>query len=137
MSRFINKNNNPKGKRTGDCTIRAFTELTNKSIEEIILELTAIYIKTGYFIDDPKCYDKWLKNIGYEKQKQVKKYDNTKYTGGEFCMYLNTLGTTDTIVAHIGGHHITTFVYTENGYMIQDTWDCTHKCVGNWWKRVK
>ena len=137
MARFINKNNNPKGKRTSDCTIRAFTELTNKSIEEIISELTAIYIKTGYFIDDPKCYDKWLKNNGYEKQKQVKKYDNTKYTGSEFCIYLNTLGTTDTIVAHIGGHHITTFIYTENGYMIQDTWDCTYKCVGNWWKKVK
>ena len=137
MSRFINKNNNPKGKRTGDCTIRAFTELTNKSIEEIISELTAIYIKTGYFIDDPKCYDKWLKNNGYEKQKQIKKYDNTKYTGSEFCMYLNTLGTTDTIVAHIGGHHITTFIYTENGYMIQDTWDCSDRCVGNWWKKVK
>ena len=135
--KFLCKNNNPKGKKTCDCTIRAFVELTGKPADEIISELTAIYIKTGYFIDDPKCYEKWLKNNGYEKQKQFKYATGAKITGAGFCNYLDFHNYTGTIVAHIGSHHITTFVPTEEGYRIQDTWDCSDRCVGNWWVKVK
>ena len=135
MKKLINKNNNPKNKKTCDCTVRAFMEITDLTIEQIIQELTAIYLKTGWFINDPKCYDKWLKDKGYVKQKQIKHADNSKYTAHEFCNYLNdNMKDKTPVIAHVGGHHISVFIYTEeNGYMVQDIWDCTNKCVGNYW----
>ena len=133
---FTPKNNNPKNKKTCDCVIKALTEVTDKSVEEIITELTTIYINKGWFINDPKCYDIWLKDNGYEKQNRPKFPDGKKYTGNEFCEYLNTLGITDTILAHIGAHHITVFKHTEEGYAVQDAWNCSDYCVGNWWKPV-
>ena len=131
---FINKNNNPKNKKTGDCTIRAFMEITDLPIEQIIQELTAIYLKTGWFIDDPRCYGKWLESKGYVKQKQPKHGDNTKYTADEFCEFLTQRRLKNPVIAHVGGHHISVFVKLKgNGYTVQDIWDCTHKCVGNYW----
>ena len=76
---FVYKNNNHKNKRTGDCTIRAFMEIVDESPEEILKELVNIYLKTGYFIDDPKGYDKWLNSKGYVKQRQARKIDNKMY----------------------------------------------------------
>lgn len=132
---FVSKNNNPKNKKTSDCTIRAFMEITNSSIEQIMQELTAIYLKTGYFINDVKCYEKWLAAKGYIKQKQPKHYNNKKFTASEFCEHLTHCTRLKTpVIAHVGGHHISVFIYTEeNGYKIQDTWDCSNKCVGNYW----
>ena len=106
-TKFVNKNNNPKNRKTSDCTIRAFMEITDLSIEQIIQELTTIYLKTGWFINDPKCYEKWLNAKGYIKHKQLKHYNNKKYTASEFCDYLTHCTHLKTpVLAHVGGHHI-------------------------------
>lgn len=133
---FQEMNVNPKNKKTSDCVIRALYMTTGNNIENIMNSLTQIYFKTGYFVNDKKCYDRYLKDLGYVKHSQAKKNDNTKYTGKEFCEFLNkTMKNNSTVFANIGGHHVTTFRNFGNGYMIVDTWNCTDKCVGNWWSK--
>ena len=132
---FKQVNVNPKNKKSTDCVIRALVTATNYSIEEIIKSLTAIYLKTGWFITDKKCIDKFLTLEGLTKMKQVKKENGTKYTGKEFCEYLNkTITTKEPVIASMAGH-LTVFKDFEdgNGYVIVDSWDCGSKCVGNWW----
>ena len=139
MDKFINVNKNPKGKKTGDCVIRALVAALNKDVREVVEGLTDIYVNKGWFINDSKCYDIYLKQNNYIKCLMPRKPDNTKFTAEEFCLYLNDReDVTGVVLAHVGGHHISTFVNmgTDNNkdYRIQDTWDCSTKCVGNWWK---
>lgn len=137
---YVYKNNNHKNRRTGDCTIRAFMEIVDQSPEEILKELVDVYLKTGYFIDDPKGYDKWLNTKGYFKQKQARKDGSKRYKADEFCEYLNKTITSSekfAIPAHVGGNHISVFVWDEKqGYVLQDIWDCSDRCVGNYWIKL-
>lgn len=145
--KFVQFNANPKEKKTTDCVIRALTVALNKPIKDVISGLTDIYLKKGYFITDKKCIEQYLKNEGYIKQKQVRypedagKLANKKFTGKEFCVYLNNITTdiSETIIATIGTGHITIFVNKgtkdNKDYKIVDSWDCSNKCVGNWWTR--
>ena len=138
MEYFVKVNNNPKNKKTTDCVIRALTMATGLTHETVINELVDIYMTKGYFINDKKCYERWLEMRKYIKHKQPRRRDdNTKYTGADFCEYLNNSDITGTVIAHIGGHHITTFVNVgtdkNKDYKIHDIWDCTNKCVGNYW----
>ena len=111
MGKFVYNNENHKNKKTTDCVIRALKTVLDIDIKTIIYELTDIYIKTGFYISDPKCYDKYLTSKGYTKMKQPRHSDKSKFTAEEFCDYLNHLyDIKGDIVAHVGGHHITTFV---------------------------
>lgn len=136
--KFVQFNANPKEKKTTDCVIRALTVALNKPIKDIISGLTEIYLTKGYFITDKKCIERYLKNEGYVKQKQLKYKSGRKFTGKEFCTYLNTNTiTTEPVIGTIGTGHITVFVnkgtVDNKDYKIIDTWNCSTRCVGNWW----
>lgn len=137
MSRFQYVNNNPKGKDTSDCVIRAFVTALALDAKIIMYELTECYMTTGYFINEPRCYNKYLKRKGYVKCKQLRKPDRKKYTAEEFCVYLDNSTIQGPVVAHVGIGHISVFVNngtpTSKNYQLNDTWDCTDKCVGNYW----
>jgi hypothetical protein len=138
MSRTIIINENPKKKRTPDCVIRALKTALNLDAKTIIYELTDIYIKDGWFINDPKCYDKYLKSKGYIKQPQPKYEDGTKYNANEFCKLLNsTESIHGTVLAHVGTHHIVAFVNhgtdDNKDYYLHDSWDSSTGRVGNYW----
>ena len=137
---IIIANKNPKNKKTTDCVIRALTKALNKGIEEIITDLTAVYLKKGYFITDKKCVNHYLtKECNYTTMKQVKKENGKKYIANEFCEYLNKLKITEDVLASVGTGHITVFTNTGTknnpNYKVYDSWDCTGKCVGTWWKK--
>lgn len=132
----------PKNKKTDDCVIRAIAKAINKTWEEVLTELYKISLKTGYMVNDDKCYNKYLESLGYKKQLQPRKADNTKYTGSEYCTYLsvnNPNGNLGNIIAHIGGHHMTCIMPINSGdefncrYKILDIWNCSNKCIGNYW----
>ena len=138
LRKFVNVNNNPKNKKSCDCVIRALITTLNLDTETIIKDLTQIYLTKGWFLTDKKCYSKYLETKGYIMNKQPKKFDNTKYTAEEFCEYLNkNKYIKGTVMAHVGGHHVSTFVNTgtekNRDYRIYDIWDCSLKCVGNYW----
>jgi hypothetical protein len=134
---FTYYNNNPKGKIASDCVIRAISLATNKDYNEVVDDLVNMMKKTGYIIDERKCYGKYLKQLGWIKIKQPKKIDNTKYTGSEFCQIFidsqNNDFDTSRIIAHIGGHHIVAIINKK----IYDIWNCTGQCIGNYWIKNK
>lgn len=117
-------NENPKGRITGDCTFRAIARATGKSWKEVVMEMAEMSIKTGYAVNDKKGIEAYMKSIGWIKMSQPRKSDNTKYTGAEFCKIIE-----QNAVCMIGGHHVTCIIDGK----INDIWDCTKKCIGNYW----
>ena len=125
-------NANPKGKSTSDCVIRALCGvLPRKSYEQICKELLEVSLKYGYFVNDKKCYEKYLQLNGFEKMKQPKKQNGTKFTGKDFCAMVNEFSMyfPERIFAHIGGHHVVAIV----GGRINDIWDSSNGCIGNYY----
>lgn len=134
-STFHYFNANPKSKITDDCVIRAICLALGQGYCETLYGILDTMNQTGYMIDDKKCYSRYLKLKGYEIQNQLKKDDNTKYIGEEFCRYLNdrTYFKGKKIIAHIGGHHIVCIMEHEGQFKVHDTWDSTDGCIGNYW----
>ena len=136
---FTYANANPKGKITGDCVIRALATAMNKTWDEVLTDLYQYALKHKQMLDCSQLYSKYLKDQGWIKLKQPRKYDNTKYTGIEFCEELQSstcfkhegyyLDSCDKFIAHIGGHHVVAIV---NGSIL-DTWNSTGGCIGNIW----
>ena len=125
-------NANPHNKFTDDCVIRALSTAMNQSWEQTFNELCKISVKYGLMPTDIKCYGRYLKEKGWIKHSQPRKSDNSKYTGKEFVkkVLINTSQHVN-VIAHIGGHHIVAVI---NG-KINDTWDCTNGCIGNYWTK--
>ncbi len=131
-------NANPKDKRACDCVIRAIATATGKSWDDVLDDLIVIAHKYKYMPDEPKCYGRYLESLGFTKRKQPRKYDNTKYTGSEFCELIDICQHSGwnefTIVAHIGGHHIVAIKLDDDDqYKVHDTWNSTHGTIGNYW----
>lgn len=133
-------NANPKNKFGGDCVVRAISTALGQPWEQTVRELTEIGIKYGYVLNDPHTYERYLKQKGWIKQKQPRKDDNTKYTGEEFCELLDDPEVEyilplsidqicSNIIAKIGSHHIVAIVDGK----INDIWDCSEGCIGNYW----
>lgn len=125
---FKYHNANPKNKITADCVIRALCTALDEPYETVYRELFEFSIKCGYMLNETQCYDKYLQSKGWIKHKQPRKADNTKYTGKEFCERARVY---ENYIINIGGHHIAAIV---NG-KVNDIWDCTYKCVGNYWTK--
>ena len=130
---FVNYNANPKDKITDDCVIRALSRALGEEWDEVLMGLYAIALKYKYSLTDKKCYERYLKSKGWIKCKQPRKVDNTKYTGKEWCEWLNQhreYG--EHIIAHIGGHHIVCVAQdVDDDYKVFDTWNSTYGCIGN------
>ena len=135
-------NANPKDKRSSDCVLRAIALATGKSWDELLDDLVTYSHKYKEMPNDTKCYSKYLEDLGFIKMSQPRKEDNTKYTGSEFCEWLNKHGKGPrVIVAHIGAQHIAAIVPDINQenkksrYKIHDTWNCSRRCVGTYWMK--
>ena len=133
-------NANPKDKRSGDCVLRAISTATGKTWDEVLDDLVAYAHKYKLMPNDPKCYGRYLEDLGFIKMPQPRKDDNTKYTGSEFCKRCSINYTHgETIVAHIGGHHTVAIMPTREGdgindrYKVLDIWNSTNGAVGNYW----
>ena len=124
---FTYYNANPKNRITGDCVIRALSVFLQKDYYDVYKELYDTSIKTGYMVNDKKNYERYLKDMGIEKQKQPRQADNTKYTGKEFIKEIARPG--KRYFAHIGGHHV---IAIKDG-RIYDIWDSSNKSIGNYW----
>lgn len=125
-------NANPKGRRTEDCVSRAISTALEIPYNQVVMEMAEQQCKTGYEAHAKKGIDLYLKSKGWVKMSQPRKSDNTKYTGAEWSGYLQActlINKGSRIVANLGGHHLTCFI---NG-VINDIWDCSTGCVGNYW----
>lgn len=135
---FFFYNCNPKNKYTTDCVIRAISLVTQLPYEQVLIDLARMQVETGYDMSEEKCYGKYLSGKGFVKQRQPRKWDNTKYTGKEWCKHISkTLEfmncKSDRMIAHIGGHHIVALLRMGDCWKVVDTWDSTWGCIGNYW----
>lgn len=138
-------NENPKGKRTGDCTLRAIAAATGKSWDEVLDGVCEIAHKFKLMPGDDKCYGRYLESLGWVKNKQPRKWDNTKYTGAEWCEeitedyergFSRATIFADNVIAHIGGHHIVCIKLDEDDkFKVFDTWNSTGGCIGVYWTK--
>lgn len=144
---FHFQNVNPKNKLTGDCVVRAITLALDQTYIETYRELFEYSLKTGYMLNDPKNYGKYLESKGWKKLSQPRKMNGRKYTGEEFCQVLTSwlpfandlfinnaewddgIVISNNIVAHIGGNHVVAIIDGK----VCDTWNCTGGCIGNYW----
>lgn len=131
---FVYRNENPKGKHTDDCVIRALSAASGIPYTTVLKELVDITLKTGYCFNEPRCYSKWLESKGFVSRKQPRKANNSKYTGSEFCRLMQTEGkTSDTFVAHLGTRHIAAIIDGK----INDIFNSGSGCVGHYWVLFK
>ena len=117
-------NENPKGRRTDDCVIRAIATATGQTWDDTLRGLTECAIKHKYMINCPDLYGKYLKELGWEKQKQPRKRDNKRYRAYEFVKNFDGIA-----VANIGTQHVACI---KNG-QVWDIWDSSNEVVGNYW----
>lgn len=136
--RFFNAN--PKGRLTGDCVIRAISIATKKDYNEVVMGLAETMCETGYDMQCPEGFDRYLAKLGWTKQKQPRKDNGKKYTGEEFCNLLNKYGwwNCDGIIANIGGNHTVAIMPTDKNdpkenWKVFDTWNSTQGSIGNYW----
>lgn len=122
------RNLNPKGKKCGDCVVRAIALFTGKSWHKIYDDLCMLGYKECMMPNDQALYQKYLKKIGCIQFKQPKHSDGTKYTLQEFVDDYLPEGNTKYLVKL--AHHLTVV----SSGVIYDTWNCSYKTVGKWWK---
>lgn len=119
-------NNNPKGRFTGDCVIRSLALGLNQDYAVTARELLETSLSTGYGINTPDCYSRYLESKGWKKYPQPRKQDGKKFRGREFVKTCE-----EPTIAHLGSHHIACI----QNQQVWDTWDSSHGCVGNYWRK--
>ncbi len=117
-------NANPKDRRTDDCVIRAIALATEQSWDDVLVGLTKCALENKYMISCPECYGKYLKKLGWVKQKQPVKRNNKKYRACEFAKKFNGVA-----IAHVGTQHIACIKENE----VWDIWDSSDGVIGNYW----
>ena len=120
---------------------RAIAAAAGIDWDTAVAMVCATAIKTRFAPCVPQCYGKTLVDMGFEKMKQPKKPDGvSKYTGAEFCRWLNQEypdpQTDVRIVANIGVGHAVCIKRDATGkFKLHDIWNSALKCVGSYWIR--
>lgn len=123
---FVKYNHNPKQNKTNDCVIRAIAFALNKPWEDVYKDLSYLGFKKALMPNDSKVWQAYLKQLNYNKEKMPKKLDNKRFTLEEFADEIAHRNMT--YIISIAKH--LTVVKNKKLY---DTWNCSHKCVGNYW----
>lgn len=128
MIKYIEKNVNPKGRKTGDCSTRALVGTLGITYDEALRLQTEISLKTYYDPTSKQVMERVLAKFGYIKKAQPRKADNTKYTVSEMDKILTKKEMAEGVLVTVANHHTCI-----TGGHIQDIWDCGYKTVGNYY----
>lgn len=123
---FIKSNPHPTGKKIGDCVIRALSYAESKKWIDVYNELCAIGSAVFNLPNSQQVYETYLLQHGWVKQKMPKHSSGKRMKLKEFIEQNPDISFVAKIVGHI------TFV--EKGHLI-DTWDCSRKCIGNYYTK--
>lgn len=121
---FEKKNVNPKGRKAGDCVIRALSTSSGMRWQSVYEQLGELGLRLCRMPNEKQTYEKWLNIMQYTKHKQPRREDGTKYTVQEL---IDELWVRDAVITV--ANHMTV---VEDGVLI-DTWDCSQKTVCNYW----
>jgi len=136
---FTYRQVNPKNKNAGDCVVRALASAMGLEWETVYDALCELGRKYKLMPNDDRCFEKYLEQNGWVRRKQPRKFDNTKYTGKEFCDYLDETRKRNRtpIILSIGCQHLSSIEWNSvSGYTICDSWDCSDSCVGKYYERI-
>lgn len=131
-------NENPNGRSTGDCVIRALSTVYKCSWHDA-LDLMAE--KTNYTeprINTPRIINWVLKELNFERHSLNYRYVK-QLTGRQFCEFLNNkYSAGERVFAYIGRSHCVAIVPIKQTdgtsvYKISDTWDSSDRLVGDYW----
>ena len=87
---YIKYNANPLNKTSSsDCVIRAISKSLCKPYDEVYTDLFNIGFEMKNLPNAQSVYERYFKEIGYVRNKQPKKSDNTKYSVSEFASLHN------------------------------------------------
>ena len=128
MIGYVEKNVNPKGRKTGDCSTRALVGTLGISYDEALKLQTEISLKTYYDPTSKQVMEKVLEKFGYVKRRRPRKGDNTKYKVSEMDRILSKKEMEEGVLVTVANHH----TCITKGH-IQDIWDCGYKTVGNYY----
>lgn len=132
-------NANPKNRITADCVTRAIATALNLDYCTVVMEMAKMTCETGYSSLENKGIDLYLKSKGWEKHKQPRRLDNTKYTGAEWCSFLsenNFWIWGNSMICNIGGNHIVAIRKCDKEFKIHDIWNSSNKCIGVFWTKA-
>lgn len=130
MLNYLQKNVNPKNRKTGDCSTRAIAELLNISWNEALTLQFEMAIKTKYDITSREVMERVLLKFGFYKVKQPRKFDRTKYKVKEMDDVLSKSERQNGVIVNVAHHYV---CIKENNYI--DTWDSGRKTVGNYYTK--
>lgn len=131
MIRLDRYNENPKGRKTGDCVTRALTTVCEIPYVDALRLQFETASKRFFGICDKGTYEPILKQFGFIKMAQPRKADNTKYTVGELDDILTDRQMEKGVFIRIAGH----CTCIKNGVLV-DTWDCRDYTVGNYYVKM-
>lgn len=130
MIYYEEKNVNPKGRKTGDCSTRALANVLDITWEEALKEQVKWSLKTYYDLTSKQVVEKVLNEWGFEKMKQPRKFNGKKYEVRELDEILTPKQLKEGVLVTVANHH----TCIKDG-VIQDIWNCGRKSVGNYYIR--
>jgi len=120
--KFIKSNPHPTGKKIGDCVVRSIAIATNKKWIDVYKELCEVGIELKDMPNSKPVYEEYLKRNGWTKMPMPR--DNGRRIRLE--LWADTLDD-KLFIANVVKH----LTVVEKGTLL-DTWNCGHKCIGNY-----
>ena len=122
---FIKSNPHPTGKKIGDCVVRAIAIAEAKKWTDVYKELCDIGLEIYDMPNSKPVYESYLERHGWKKQKMPKDINGKRLKLRDFADKTKGL-----FIANVVSHVAT----VENSTLL-DTWNCGHKCIGNYYKK--
>lgn len=132
MLKYLEKNVNPKNRKTGDCSTRALVSVLKISYEEALKLQCEESLKCYYDPTSKQVMERVLAKFGYVKMKQPRHNDGTKYLVKELDRLLTPKELHNGVLVTVAHHH-TAIV----DFNIVDIWNCGTKTVGNYYVKNK
>lgn len=132
MLKYLEKNVNPKGRKTEDCSTRALVSVLGISYDEALKLQCEESLKCYYDPTSKQVMERILVKFGYVKMKQPRYDDGTKYLVKELDKLLTKEEKDAGVLVTVAHHHTTI-----KGDNIIDIWNCGNKTVGNYYVKVK
>lgn len=131
MLKHLQLNVNPKNRKTGDCSTKALVICLGIPYNTA-LDLQLEEVKNTYYdFTSHQVIENVLKKFGYQKMKQPRKADNTKYLVKEMDQVLSKQDLQNGVIVNVAHHYVT---LKDNVYI--DIWESGNKCVGNYYVKV-
>lgn len=143
--KLIKHNENPKGIKACDCVVRAIAYATGLTWEVSYQRLCEIGLKIKRMPNEKQTYEKLLEQMGWKKFKQPRDLYNNKFTVEDWCKLMNKANQrwsrqySQKVIISVANHLTVVddnYDYDSEKqleYELVDTWNCSHKCVGNYW----